>query len=529
MKTDSSSDRCQCCGAEVQCEPLSVADASGKMLSLNSCHICHAFTPLYPTRFEAITLLKQQVEFHETFWKNCTSEDLRQVSEELHSVICHYENNGILSCEDRTFQTVLELGCGRGCLLNALIHAGYRAQGSEPSQDLTRIARSTFGFHQNTLHTETIDDTTARWLKSGEKADVIFLWHVFEHVSSPIDMLASLDNILSDKGAMVIQVPLLRTRYLYPEHLCLFSPSTPAFIASTLAYTLSNVEIDLNFGYISFVLKKPNIQNQPKMHIQHQIKKTQVPSAVRAAFFETRKANRYWWYNHSGAKYLPPALALLTEEEWSIMKQWYDDTEKEFASPGELSIPGISLLTSLIAGNNLSAVVQCGHYVGYSTLLLGFLLRYMQNQHSLYSIDIDSLATSYTQKWLDLADLNNYVNLSVADSAAPDQPEKALSYFGQKPQLLFIDSSHQYAHTLRELDLWFPHLASGAFIVLHDVSQFATSFDASGEGGVYRAILEWCDRNHTKPLLMNNSVRTTPPSELIYRDGCGLGIFQKAL
>ena len=263
------------------------------------------------------------------------------------------------------------------------------------------------------------------------------------------------------------------------------------------------------------------MQNQEKIH--------QVPSAVRAEFFAMRKANRYWWYNHSGAKYLPPALALLTEEEWSILKQWYDDTDKEFDSPGELSIPGISLLTSLIAGNNLSAVVQCGHYVGYSTLLLGFLLRYMQNQHSLYSIDIDPLATSYTQKWLDLAGLNNYVNLSVADSAAPDQPEKALSYFGQKPHLLFIDSSHQYCHTLRELDLWFPYLASGAFILLHDVSLFATSFDASGEGGVYRAILEWCDRNHVKPLLMNNSVRTTPPNELIYRDGCGLGIFQKAL
>jgi len=87
MKTDSSSDRCQCCGAEAQCEPLTVADAAGKMLSLNSCHICHAFTPLYPTRFKGITLLQQQVGFHETFWKESTSQDLRQTSEELYSVI----------------------------------------------------------------------------------------------------------------------------------------------------------------------------------------------------------------------------------------------------------------------------------------------------------------------------------------------------------------------------------------------------------------------------------------------------------
>lgn len=264
-------------------------------------------------------------------------------------------------------------------------------------------------------------------------------------------------------------------------------------------------------------------------HMQQNTVSLNSPNRERLAFFDNRSANRYWWNNHSGARYLPPVLSSLSDTEWSILREWYEDTEKKFSSPGEISIPGISLLASLIAGNNLSSIVQCGHYVGYSTLLLGFLLRYMQNKHSLYSIDIDATVTTYTQNWVYSANLSDYVKLTVADSASSEQPTKAMEYLKKEPQLLFIDSSHRYSHTLLELELWFPHLAEGGFVVLHDASQFASEFDSSGEGGVYRAILEWSDRNNAKPFLINSFVQSTTPNRLIYRDGCGLAIFQKPI
>jgi len=43
---------------------------------------------------------------------------------------------------------------------------------------------------------------------------------------------------------------------------------------------------------------------------------------------------------------------------------------------------------------------------------------------------------------------------------------------GLEPRVdvLFIDSSHEYQHTLEEIDAWFPHLAPSAKVILHDTN-----------------------------------------------------------
>lgn len=247
----------------------------------------------------------------------------------------------------------------------------------------------------------------------------------------------------------------------------------------------------------------------------------------RSLEFRSRTHNRYWWYRLKDTAYVPPVFSSLSEPEWQLMDDWFATTEREFASPGEMSVPGISLLSGLIGGNGIGAIVQCGHYVGYSTLLLGFLLRRMGKEQALFSLDIDKQATAFTQQWVDKAELGNQVRLKVSDSAAADAPAQARDYFGREVQMVIIDSSHQYAHTLAELDLWYDALPAGGMIVMHDVSRFAQSFDATGNGGVLRASLEWCERRGVAPLLLNSFVSREPPEQLAYRDGCGLGIIQK--
>lgn len=106
-------------------------------------------------------------------------------------------------------------------------------------------------------------------------------------------------------------------------------------------------------------------------------------------------------------------------------------------------------------GSGINRVVQCGHYAGYSTLLLGFMMRKMGFRRSLFSVDIDARVTEYTYQWLQEADLLDYVNLHVGNSTDKDLPDLARAYFGNRDIcLVFIDSSHQYQHTLNELDLW---------------------------------------------------------------------------
>lgn len=42
------------------------------------------------------------------------------------------------------------------------------------------------------------------------------------------------------------------------------------------------------------------------------------------------------------------------------------------------------------------------------------------------------------------------------------------AYLEHKPELLFIDSTHEQEGTVAEVRAWLPHLARGALIVLHD-------------------------------------------------------------
>jgi hypothetical protein len=122
--------------------------------------------------------------------------------------------------------------------------------------------------------------------------------------------------------------------------------------------------------------------------------------------------------------------------------------------------------------------------------------------------------------------------------------------------MVFIDSSHQYEHTLKELKLWFGLLSPQGLMFLHDVSDFAKTFDSTGEGGVQRALDEWSRfynrrkdgffvqllsyfKGKTLPrirksgnfslqmALINRIAPAKLSAENPYQDGCGLGIIQK--
>lgn len=250
----------------------------------------------------------------------------------------------------------------------------------------------------------------------------------------------------------------------------------------------------------------------------------------RSRKFRSMTHNRYWWYRLEDSDYLPPIFGGLSEGEWSLMEEWFIETEEKFPSPGEISIPGISLISGIIGGNGISRIVQCGHYVGYSTMILGFLLRAMRKENALFSIDIDTSSTKFTQSWIDRANLSMQLHLELGSSSDPAMVIRAKEYLRGAPQIVFIDSSHQYSHTLEELDLWWDALAPGGLIFLHDVSEYAKAFDTTGKGGVATAAREWSSK-HGRSLFMLNSFSKLGdnPNVYAYRDGCGMGIIQKPI
>jgi cephalosporin hydroxylase len=224
---------------------------------------------------------------------------------------------------------------------------------------------------------------------------------------------------------------------------------------------------------------------------------------------------------------VPPVYATLSDEEWELLAAWFDDTDGGNLI-GEVNVPAMCVLQGFVMGSLIRNVVQLGACAGYSTILTGFMMRRMGLLRSVVAIDIDPAACAYCETWIARARLADYVRVERGDSADPGAPARARAYFGGAVNLVFVDSSHRYAHTLAELDLWAAALGPGGFLFLHDTSEFATRFDPSGEGGVRRAFEEWMARNPSmRAINVANSLATLETPAQVYRDGCGLGIVQK--
>ena len=255
-----------------------------------------------------------------------------------------------------------------------------------------------------------------------------------------------------------------------------------------------------------------------------------VNPSKRSLAYSKRSENRFWWHRLPGASYVPPLYSSLTKWEWSIIESWYKDTNNKKLI-GESTVPIMSVMQGFIMGNCISNVVQLGHYSGYSTLLIGFMLRKMGKKNSFFTVDIDPFVSKYTQKWVDRAGLNDYINIQIGDSSEKIIVDHAKRYFNGPINMVFIDSSHQYAHTLRELSLWYENLEKGGIIFMHDTSVLATQYDSTHCGGVKKAIEEWKMQNASVELI--NICGELPLGKeqagLIYKDGCGLGIIQKKL
>lgn len=232
----------------------------------------------------------------------------------------------------------------------------------------------------------------------------------------------------------------------------------------------------------------------------------------RLEYFLSRKDHWrfYWFQNHS---YLPPVYAGLSDDEFQLFTEWFEDTER-LNWIGECNIPVISSLLGVIEGNGIDSIVQLGHYAGYSTLLIGWALRRMGKKNALFTIDINPCFTEYLDNWIKRADLQDQVKTLVSNSSDASVTQAAKDYLGKDVKLLFIDSSHQYEHTLSELKLWYPELPSSGLIAMHDISEDARRYDSTAQGGVLRAIDEWS---------LGTQVPVFRLAQPVFQDTCGLG------
>ncbi len=237
------------------------------------------------------------------------------------------------------------------------------------------------------------------------------------------------------------------------------------------------------------------------------------------------KESGHNWFTCERHKYPPLVFNLMTAEERELLLSWYNETSVKWPNgDGASGYTAISTISGFLLGSGIKSIVQCGHFVGFSTLLFGFIFRYMGFKHAIYSIDICTEATEYTKKWIAAAGLADYVKIVLRDSSDHQNVQEANAYFEGKIESIYIDSAHTYSHTKKELATWYDFLAPSGFLFLHDSSDVAMGYDAEGKGGVKLALLEMLHDKRVNGLLVNSKWYGV---ESIYSDPCGLAIIQK--
>ena len=112
--------------------------------------------------------------------------------------------------QDNQSIRVLDIGCGRGLLLNALSAMGADCLGIErnefPGDDKVDFK----------MHIGALTDTDLK----DESFDIIVIWHVLEHIAETRLLLKSIANHLREGGTLVVSVPNYSSwqRRLFGKH-----------------------------------------------------------------------------------------------------------------------------------------------------------------------------------------------------------------------------------------------------------------------------------------------------------------------
>ena len=127
---------------------------------------------------------------------------------------------------------VLDVGCGRGFLLDAFRRRGWTVEGTEMSEASSAHAREVLGLP---VHVGSLESLGL----PAESFDAVTLWHVLEHVTDPGILLGEIHRLLRPGGVLLVSVPNFGSPEArasgagwfhldVPRHLVHFTPETLA-------------------------------------------------------------------------------------------------------------------------------------------------------------------------------------------------------------------------------------------------------------------------------------------------------------
>ena len=141
--------------------------------------------------------------------------------------------------------SILDVGCGRGVLLELFNKRGWRSMGTQLSRTAAKAARDK---RDADVYCCELTDLVVE----KESFHVITFFHVLEHLDRPSPYLLKTHDLLTEKGLLVVEVPNFASpgfRFLglrnfcidYPNHLIFFTPSSLKSILNQCGFNVVSV------------------------------------------------------------------------------------------------------------------------------------------------------------------------------------------------------------------------------------------------------------------------------------------------
>lgn len=173
----------------------------------------------------------------------------------------------------------------------------------------------------------------------------------------------------------------------------------------------------------------------------------------------------------------PRALSTLTRMRADLGDQMTGTTPDE----------DLTVLSGMLAASRARRVLQLGTFLGYSSVVLGDVLAAPNHDWRFVSVDPNPQYNAISKKYTDMAGLDCVEYWDGASESEQIVARAALEQW----DAIYIDTTHQYEQTCKEIALYTALAQPQTIIMFHDASTHAQTLDLGGQGGVKRAFTEF--------------------------------------
>lgn len=107
-------------------------------------------------------------------------------------------------------KTLLDIGAGGGEFVYLASINGFNATGIEPNEGYSEFAKKEYSAEIKTMMLDDVESASA---------DIVTLFHVFEHMANPKLVISKIYNVLNDDGYLFIEVPNILQKDASPHNI----------------------------------------------------------------------------------------------------------------------------------------------------------------------------------------------------------------------------------------------------------------------------------------------------------------------